>query len=349
MRRKRLLWIGLALALYIHLFFVLLRVESGHERATIKTVGDAAWYVIVTLTTVGYGDTYPVTPLGRIIGAVFLLSSLGIIGLLIGMVSGWVREIQHKWNMGYYGTAMKNHVVIIGWDEFAHAVVDCLLAAKKQVAIVTHTKDTVEEIYERFSKDFVFVLHSGYDSIKNFEKVNISGAALVFVNVQGDTDKLITIINVRQSYPKTNLQFLVVLEQQGLRDTFIGAGVTYVLSKNDIAAKLVASYIFEPDVAHFNNDLLSHALSKNDYDVQEYKVLEHNPLVNKQYGEVFQSIKEQFGCLPIGLVKTRDRERLLLKIPPDKTPVQAGDYLIFILNGEQARHIEQYFAVKEGI
>ncbi len=346
-KKRQLSWILLLLALYIHLFVVLVEVEKHQERALIKGFGDAAWYILVTLTTVGYGDMYPITTTGKIIGAIFLVSSIGVIGFLISIISSFINDIRERHKMGYGGTSFNNHVVILGWDAFAHAVTECLLAAGRQVAVVVNDKDAVDGIYEEFSPKNIFVLYSQYEHLHNLDKVNLHHAALVFVNLPNDTDKLISILNIKQTNPTT--KFLVVLEQTRLKETFQGAGVMYVLSKNDIAAKLVASYIFEPDVAHFNNDLLSHALTNSDYDVQEYKVLASNPYAGKLYGEVFADIKQRFGCLPIGVVKIHDEQRVLMKLPPDTTIVEAGDYLIFILNGEQSPTIAAMFHVAEGV
>lgn len=346
-KKRQAMWLILVVALYIHLFVVLVEVEKQDPRALIKGFGDAAWYILVTLTTVGYGDLYPVTTSGKVIGAVFLVSSIGIIGFLIGIISTMFNSIRERHMLGYNGTSFTNHVIIIGWDNFARAVTECLLAAGRQVAVVVNEKDVIEGMYETFSRKNFFALFAQYDSVSSLVKVNISEASLVFLNLSNDTDKLITILNIKQIHPKT--KFLVVLEQTRLKDTFYGAGVTYVLSKNDIAAKLVASYIFEPDVAHFNNDLLSHALSNNDYDVQEYKVLPTNPYAGKQYGEVFADIKQHYGCMAIGIVKIQDNQRILLKIPDDSVTVEAGDYLIFILNGGQSSVIAHLFNVPEGV
>src|SRR4051812_18242645 len=56
-----------------------LQFESGAPDANIKTGGDALWWSVVTITTVGYGDFFPVTTLGRITGLAVMVSGVGII------------------------------------------------------------------------------------------------------------------------------------------------------------------------------------------------------------------------------------------------------------------------------
>jgi voltage-gated potassium channel len=64
-----------------------LQFESKSSDANIHTGGDALWYSIVTITTVGYGDRYPVTAGGRIAAAFIMFMGVGIIGALASILS----------------------------------------------------------------------------------------------------------------------------------------------------------------------------------------------------------------------------------------------------------------------
>jgi voltage-gated potassium channel len=75
--------------------------EQQAPDANIKTAGDAFWWSVSTITTVGYGDVYPVTTEGRILAMILMVSGIGLFGVLSGLAasifmgqerSGIVRE-----------------------------------------------------------------------------------------------------------------------------------------------------------------------------------------------------------------------------------------------------------------
>ena len=66
---------------------LILQFESKSPDANITTGGDALWWGLVTITTVGYGDTYPVTFLGRITGVFVMFAGIGIIGALASILA----------------------------------------------------------------------------------------------------------------------------------------------------------------------------------------------------------------------------------------------------------------------
>ena len=61
--------------------------ERGAPNANITTGGDALWWSLVSVTTVGYGDKFPVTALGRLIGSVMLITGVGLFGVFTGYIA----------------------------------------------------------------------------------------------------------------------------------------------------------------------------------------------------------------------------------------------------------------------
>jgi voltage-gated potassium channel len=82
---------------YIVIFCVIIVIEGGAfwvlmaERVApdpnILTASDALWWCCVTITTVGYGDHYPVTTAGRLVGVAIMAMGVGLIGTLAGFIA----------------------------------------------------------------------------------------------------------------------------------------------------------------------------------------------------------------------------------------------------------------------
>lgn len=57
--------------------------------SNIRTGEDAVWWAITSITTVGYGDKFPITSEGRIIAAILMVSGVGLFGTLSGFIASW--------------------------------------------------------------------------------------------------------------------------------------------------------------------------------------------------------------------------------------------------------------------
>jgi voltage-gated potassium channel len=66
----------------------ILNVETD-PNSNIKTAEDAIWWSFTTITTVGYGDRYPVTTEGRIIASILTIAGVGLFGTFTGFVASW--------------------------------------------------------------------------------------------------------------------------------------------------------------------------------------------------------------------------------------------------------------------
>ena len=71
-------------------------VEGNIPESKITNIGDAFWWAIVTVTTVGYGDVYPVTAEGKIIASILMIFGIAILGVLISTLGASFIESRLK-------------------------------------------------------------------------------------------------------------------------------------------------------------------------------------------------------------------------------------------------------------
>lgn len=68
----------------------MLDAERGAEGANITSFGDALWWSSTTVTTVGYGDSYPVTTEGRVIAVALMVVGIAMVGAITASVAAWM-------------------------------------------------------------------------------------------------------------------------------------------------------------------------------------------------------------------------------------------------------------------
>ena len=335
---------------FLGLVTLLTYVEKDSPQSSLINYPNAIWYAVVTLTSVGYGDIYPATTHGRVIGYIFVFLGTGAYAFFIGRIASFMTEIRENKRLGYLGTTFTKHVVILGWNEVSRNVVDQLIGVHRRAVVLTDTTTDIEAIHERYEDQykFVFGIHvSDYESQEANKKSNMDAANVIFVNFENDMQKLIYVLNAKKQY--SDKEFIVILDNSDLRNAFLGAGVNRVVAKNDIASKVLASYIFEPDVAAYSEDIISYAKDGEDYDIKQYRVTEQNPYLNREYQYAFFDLKRKFNCILIGLSKRHESgEHILIKNPAGNVKVQEGDYMILILSGKSSEKITETFSVIEG-
>lgn len=74
----------------------MLFVEAKDPHANIQSGGDALWWALMTISTVGYGDHFPVTTAGRVIATVMILCGVGIFGMISGLITSLLTSPDKK-------------------------------------------------------------------------------------------------------------------------------------------------------------------------------------------------------------------------------------------------------------
>jgi len=85
--------VGVALPLIVYTASLsVLEAERTAMGSRIDSFGDALWWSMVTVTTVGYGDTFPITAEGRTVGTFLIFTGIGLFSTLTALIASWVMQ-----------------------------------------------------------------------------------------------------------------------------------------------------------------------------------------------------------------------------------------------------------------
>ncbi len=106
-----------------------------------SSIPDTMWWAVITLTTVGYGDTFPITNMGKIFGGAIAVVGIGMFALPAGILgSAFVLEdVFH----GSRRVVMRNHFIICGMGKIGVQVMEHLLRLGKEVVVVEQSESNI--------------------------------------------------------------------------------------------------------------------------------------------------------------------------------------------------------------
>jgi voltage-gated potassium channel len=135
---------------YIKLFYLMLSIITFSslllhkiEPERFPKIFDAVWYVLVTITTVGYGDYTPVTIIGRSIGIFLFIFGIGSFTIFISKVFEAFANIKKNKEEGKMSFRGENHIVIIGWSEKVKITIREILSTNDvHIVLIDENLDT---------------------------------------------------------------------------------------------------------------------------------------------------------------------------------------------------------------
>ena len=95
-RRESAAWAAIFISIVVIFSASVAVLEFERSSGNIKTAEDAVWWSITTITTVGYGDRYPVTTEGRFVAVALMVVGVGLFGTLSGAAASWFMQPQRE-------------------------------------------------------------------------------------------------------------------------------------------------------------------------------------------------------------------------------------------------------------
>jgi len=265
------------------------------------------WWVVVTMTTVGYGDLYPVTPWGRVLGMVVMISGIGLTSTLTGSLASLIVERHAKQRKGLLKVKLSGHIILLGWNEYGRNLVTSLkqtgvLDRSELVLVNNLPPDQREEL--AFQLEMEKNLHFVYGSPTQenvLHRASPEDAKMIYIlseagmpSKEADQQSLYAALTVRSIAPKVLIYSEVNLPEN--REHLLRAGVNETIIRGEVTSLLLGMMGSNPSVWPFFQSLVGLQGSSN---------LDYRPLTpdEKQmvWRDFFQKVWLGQGDMPMAL------------------------------------------------
>ncbi|HQZ15822.1 MAG TPA: ion channel [Vicinamibacteria bacterium] len=156
------------------------------QNPALQDYGDGLWWALVTVTTIGYGDTFPVTNAGRLVGGAVILLGIGLVGLFMGKISAILVERRIREGRGLSDAKhLSGHFVILGHKADMSGFIAGILKVnptlpRERLVIVSQTEEAVVEELRLGFPGVLFLRGDVVDPMV-IQRANVARAARVLV------------------------------------------------------------------------------------------------------------------------------------------------------------------------
>lgn len=286
----------------------------------IDTYFDALWWIIVTMTTVGYGDIYPVTPWGRLVAGFVMLAGIGLLTVVIGVFASVIQSINLRKEMGRLMTSFKEHIIICGWSEKAEQIIaelhgDKVAGENPVVLIADLPNNPLEE------DPLVHFVRGRIDREEALTRARVERARSVIVlNEDGeDATSVLACLTVRKLNPATYI--VAEVHQSENRCHFEAAGVNEVIVDTEINSRLLLRAALHSGIFQLVEELTTVA-----YGNEIYKMSIQEKWVGKTFRELYLQFYDRYNAILLGVL----RDGKMLTNPDGKLELLREDGLVYV-------------------
>jgi voltage-gated potassium channel len=294
---------------------------------------DCVYMTVISLTTVGYGETIKVT--GNDTAQIFtmLLIIFGMGTILYGVSSltalfleGELSGLLRKKRMAKHINKLSDHYIVCGGGQTGSGVIAELCKNNQEAVLIEEDRERIERC-----KEICELLYIRGDATEdeNLVAAGIERAAGIVITLPSDKDTLYVTMTARML--NNNLRIISRMTNQHLEPKLIKAGADGVVCPNAIGALRMASEMIRPTAVDFLDRMLRS--SQGNLRIHELTVSENSKLNRKEIREC--DLNQRYGLLVLGS-KSADRE---IEFNPQPEQVLTAGMTLIVMGsvGEIAR------------
>jgi voltage-gated potassium channel len=291
-------------------------IENPIPSSGIHSMFNSLWWVMQTVTTVGYGDTPVIGFLGRVNAIIVMIFGIGSLGFFTASFAANIVDMQLAKRFGEVKLKMKDHVIICNSDERIADIIREVNASGLEVAIIDQEDPKVAGGNYFFIKgnpmEPADLVKAGIE--KSFKVVILPGKS--FSDPSSVDAKSILTSMIIKNINREAYIIVELLKSENSEHARM-AGASEVVIKGSMSSLLVSNAVIAPGVSKLFYELLS---GEDGYRIREYRVDES--MKGKMAGE-FYDIQEKDGRVVLGF---RNGGRIDLR--PSKDSKIGWDYFI---------------------
>ncbi|MDD5712978.1 MAG: ion channel [Smithellaceae bacterium] len=291
--------------------------EQTSEGSNISSFWDGVWWAIVTMGTVGYGDKYPVSIGGRVVGLLLIFSGVGLMSLFTATIASMFVEKRIREGKGLDTIKDKDHIVICGWNQHTEEVLQGLTAygslEEARVVLINELSvDDIDALRMKYAKYDLRFLRGNYVHEDVLLRANIARArfALIMADISGgqaeeriDERTTLTALAIKSIAPQVKI--IAELLDHENKPHLKRANVDEIIIRGEHVGALLASAVNSPGLPRVFSSVLSLGDTSK---LRRYEVPKQ--FVGRNFRELSSYFRERHQAILIGFLKEKQKVRV---------------------------------------
>ena len=294
--------------------------EHVREDSNIRSMWDGVWWAVVTMGTVGYGDKYPISTGGRIVGLLLIFSGVGLMSLLTATIASMFVEKKIKEGKGLESVKERDHIVICGWNQYTENVLLGLTAygsmgAVSIILINELSVDDIDALRLKYGKYNLKFLRGDYVHEDVLLRANIARArfAIIMADLSGNhakdrVDERTTLAALTIKSLAPHVKTVAELLDSESKPHLKRAHVDEIIVRGEHVGSLLASAVNSPGLPKIISGMLSLGDTNKVWRVE---------IPRAYVGRTFRELSDYY----------RDHQGILIGLLRDKRAMKLDDLL----------------------
>jgi voltage-gated potassium channel len=295
------------------------------------SVSEALYMVIITISTVGYGEVNILSEAGRVFIIILIVLNMGVLAYSVSTVTSFILEGELRKHLKDYRVYQKvqslsNHTIICGFGRHGQEIVQELMKNKLKFVVIEKNEQKISEL--RVQNDFLFIDGDAtHDQI--LLEAGIKKAKSIIVATGLDAENVFITLSARQLNPQLNIVSRAV--DKITEPKLIRAGASHVVLPERLGGFYMATLVHKPEVVEFFT-LISNMGSAN----IQFEEIECDAIGIEFSGK---SIKEADirGKTGVNIIGLREVDGSYIVNPSPDSILKSGMRLVILGNDEQVK------------